>query len=402
MTPRETDDDSDLVTLPPIDDGADLIEHPEGLTDDEVRAGLDLYEAVDDLDDYSTGLPEDPAGQAAIGPVTATYGYGLAVERAQRIRAIMLAFGVPEVSIEIQAGRPSGGDIYNSLNPVSVISHHIASMPSASNPTPGLSLVKRGRSDLPGPLANGTAGMDLVYRILTLGWANHPGYGGPWTVRSPLGSFTIPKDNARPYAWGTEYEGGYTNAVWDATYTNKRTGARMTYREFMGRCNAALTYAIWQEGISSRGKARLITPGLDLSGCHGEHKSWAPSRKPDRKDYSTESGRNELRPFYTRTIYKQQEDDDVSAQDVWDHQIPIYDGDKGETKAARVVLSQTHNRAENARRVSRANAAETKALRSIIRGMALDLGGPRGAEAIATLDALPETDDLAESPDGEG
>jgi hypothetical protein len=223
-----------------------------------------------------------------------------ALKRAQRIREVMLDYGVPEVSIELQEGRPGSG--WNGLDPVSVFSHHIASNPTPSNPTPGLSLVKRGRSDLPGPLANGTAGVDLVYRILTLGWANHPGFGGPLTVRGPLGSFTIPRDNARPYAWGTEYEGGFTNAVWDARYTNRRTGKSMTFREFMGRCNAALCEAIWLPGVSSRGKYALIKPGMDLSGYHGEHKTWAPGRKPDRKDYSTESGRAEIRRFNDKEV----------------------------------------------------------------------------------------------------
>ena len=223
-----------------------------------------------------------------------------ALTRARRIREVMLDYGVPEVSIELQEGRPGSG--WNGLDPVAVFSHHIASKPTRSNPTPGLSLVKRGRSDLPGPLANGTAGVDLVYRILTLGWANHPGYGGPLTVRGPLGAFTIPRDNARPYAWGTEYEGGYTNAVWDSTYTNRRTGKSMTFREFMGRCNAALVEAIWLPGLSSRGKYNLIKPGMDLSGYHGEHKTWAPNRKPDRKDYSTETGRAEIRRFNDKKV----------------------------------------------------------------------------------------------------
>lgn len=230
-------------------------------------------------------------------------GYDTALQRARAVREVMLAHGVPEVSIELQAGRPTSGDVWNALDPVMHMSHHIASSPTVSNPTPGLALVKRGRSDLPGPLANGTAGVDLVYRILTLGLANHPGTGGPLTLRGPLGAYTIPRDNARAYAWGTEYEGGYTDAVWDATYTNRRTGKSMTFREFMGRCNAALAEALWLPGLSSRGKYTAIDPGMDLSGYTGEHKTWAPNRKPDRRNYSTDSGRAEVRR------YNLQEDD---------------------------------------------------------------------------------------------
>jgi hypothetical protein len=224
-------------------------------------------------------------------------GRETALLRAQKIREVLLDHGVPEVSIELQDGRPAPGDTWNSLDPVSVFSHHIASYPSPANPTPGLNVVKQGRPDLGGPLANGTAGVDLVYRILCLGWANHPGYGGPLVVSGPLGSFRIPVDNARPYAWGTEYEGGYTDAVWDETYTNRRTGKRMTFREFMGRCNAGLVEAIWLPGVSSRGRYDQITPGMDLSGYHGEHLTWAPGRKFDRRNYTTTSGRLELRRF---------------------------------------------------------------------------------------------------------
>lgn len=228
-------------------------------------------------------------------------GRATALTRARMIRRVMLKHGVPEVSIELQEGRPTSGDTWNSLDAVAHFSHHIASVPTVARPTPGLALVKSGRSDLPGPLANGTAGVDLVYRILTLGLANHPGFGGPLTVRGPLGAFTIPKDNARAYAWGTEYEGGYSDAVWDATYTNKRTGKSMTFREFMGRCNAALAEAIWLDGVSSRGRYAKITPGMDLSGYTGEHKTWAPGRKPDRLNYSTDSGRAEVRRWNTYT-----------------------------------------------------------------------------------------------------
>lgn len=228
-------------------------------------------------------------------------GHSTALARAQAVREVMLDHGVPEVSIELQPGRPTSGDVWNALDPVMHMSHHIASNPTPGNPTPGLSLVKRGRSDLPGPLANGTAGVDLVYRILTLGLANHPGTGGPLTVAGPLGAFTIPRDNARAYAWGTEYEGGFTNAVWDATYTNRRTGKTMTFREFMGRCNAALAKAIWLPGLNSRGLYGRIDNDTDLSGYTGEHKTWAPGRKPDRKDYTTETGRAEVRRYNSTT-----------------------------------------------------------------------------------------------------
>lgn len=237
-----------------------------------------------------------------------------ALARARTVRDILLAHGVPEVSIEVQPGRPTSGDEWNALRPVAVLSHHVASTPTAGNPTPGLALVKRGRSDLPGPLANGTAGVDLVYRILCLGYANHPGRGGPWTVRGPLGAYTIPRDTARPYVWGTEYEGGYTDGVWERVYTNRRTGLAMTFREFMGRANAGLVEAIWH----INGHGRTPVAGMDLSGYHGEHKTWAPDRKPDRRNYTTEAGRAELRRYATTKQPPKEWSDMASKQEIRD------------------------------------------------------------------------------------
>lgn len=219
-------------------------------------------------------------------------GYATAKARALIVKKHLLRHGVPEVSIELRVGRPSGGDDWNACRPVGVQSHHIASHPTPASPTPGLALVKVGRSDLPGPLCNGTAGVDLVYRIITLGYANHPGEGGPLTLRGSCGAYTIPRDNGRAYLWGTEYEGGYDDATWDRVYTNKRTGKSMTFREFMGRCNAALVEAIWE--INGRGKT--FNTNMPGDGYHIEHSTWTP-RKVDRRNYSTQRGRDELKKW---------------------------------------------------------------------------------------------------------
>lgn len=209
------------------------------------------------------------------------------------MRDALLRHGVPEVSIEVMMGRPTTGDRWNNYKFVSAMSHHIASRPTPLKPTPGLYLVKHGRSDLPGPLANGTAGVDLVYRIICMGLANHPGVGGPITLYGPLGNYRIPEDNARPYSWGTEYEGGYDNATWDKVYTNKRTGKKMTFREFMGRANAGILEGVFL--INNLGKKPSSTS--NLSGYHMEHKTWAPNRKVDRYGYSTDKGRAEIKKY---------------------------------------------------------------------------------------------------------
>lgn len=277
------DDEPELLDAS-ADATPELADHPDEVTAEEAEAGEILYHEIDDLDDDSNGLPEPTGGLESTGRERA-------IQRAQVLRGVLLKHGVPEVSIELQMGRPSGGDDWNACKPVAVFSHHIASRPTKDRPIPGLSLVKNGRSDLPGPLCNGTAGVDLVYRIMCMGLANHPGEGGPLTVRGPMGSFTIPKDVARPFAWGTEYEGGFDDEVWDRVYENRRTGVRMSFREFMARANTALVEGIWL--INGRGQR--AGAHQDLSGYHGEHKTWAPGRKPDRHNYSTDRGRNEIR-----------------------------------------------------------------------------------------------------------
>lgn len=219
-------------------------------------------------------------------------GQPTALARAQVIRTALLDHGVPQVSIELQVGRPTygsyGGDDWNACKPVAVFAHHTVSGYSASSLTPVLWLCKAGRSDVPGPLCNGYGGWDLCYRIVTTGMANHPGEGGPYTVQTPRGAFTMPLDSARAWAWGTEYEGGLSGADWDRMLTNPPTSKKMTFREFMGRSEAGL----------------LQVHGLDAR-AHLEHKTWAPTRKIDRLNYTTDSGRAEA----TRYANPSQEDD---------------------------------------------------------------------------------------------
>ena len=197
-----------------------------------------------------------------------------ALKKARELKQIMLKHGVPEVSIELRQGRPSAQGRWDALFPVANMNHHTVSAYKKSALTPCLSLVKNGRSDLPGPLANGYGGYDLTYRIITFGYANHPGTGGPKIVPAlNAGKFTIPKDSARRYTWGTEWEGGLDVKDWDRVLTNPRNGKKMTMREFMGRANAAL-----EEFLE-------IHPD-----AHMEHSTWANGRKIDRLGYSQKTG----------------------------------------------------------------------------------------------------------------
>ena len=167
----------------------------------------------------------------------------------------MARYKVP-CSIELVPGR--GPDPWASIRKWLRMQHHIASyyVPTGSK-TPLLGLVKNGREDLPGPLANGYGGFDLVYRILCMGMANHSGLGGPVTIDG----VTVPKDSGRGPTWGTEYEGGY-----------QEWANIPGMLEFMGRCDNAL--ADWS--------GRPITSQL-------EHSTWT-TRKSDRRGFTRTSG----------------------------------------------------------------------------------------------------------------
>jgi hypothetical protein len=158
------------------------------------------------------------------------------------------------VSIELQMGRGPSADPWHARTHVAHLNHHTASATiTPSRLTPSLYICKNGRSGLQGPLCNGYGGGDFYYRILTLGWANHPGLGGPANFAGKV----VPKDNGRPYLFGTEWDWpGLLSTPWPDAY-----------EEWMARCNAGI---------------------LDWMGrpaeAQGEHKDpWAPDRKVDRR-----------------------------------------------------------------------------------------------------------------------
>jgi hypothetical protein len=184
---------------------------------------------------------------------------------ARRLRVALLEHGVGNVSIELMPGRPvPTGSRWLNTRFIGEMSHHTAG--PASGQTPSLALCKRGRSTIPGPLCNGYGGRDLVYRIITMGLANHPGKGGPLT----LGRFRIPADSARPFLWGTEWE---HPGVPPHEWTDEM-------REFTARSNAGI----------------LDWLGQPLA-HHVEHSTWAAGRKIDRLGYTKEQGQNEIAPF---------------------------------------------------------------------------------------------------------
>jgi hypothetical protein len=223
-------------------------------TDDEIAEGNRLGESIDIDDDTDSGL-RGPNGER---PRMAAPSSTMAAAR--ELATALQDFGV-KVSIELRADAQGSWRVAPFVRN---LQHHTVSRPS-NGMTPCLNLVKVGRSDLSGPLCNGYLGYDGVARIITMGYANHPGLGGPWSV---AGFGTVPRDNGRPYIFGWEHEGGYAES-W--------TGKYEFMHDVMARCGAAV----------------LQWKGLPLE-ASGEHKTWAPGRKIDRLNYTTDSGRQRI------------------------------------------------------------------------------------------------------------
>jgi hypothetical protein len=171
------------------------------------------------------------------------------------LKGAMTRWGV-RCSVELQAGR--GNDPWGVYTKYHRMWHHtVSTYKPGGNLTPVLSICKNGRSDVPGPLCNGYLGYDKVFRIICMGEANHPGRGGPITIDG----VRIPEDSARKPTFGIEVEGGLQ--TWEDI---DDLGPDML--QTMGRADNAL--AEWS--------SRPLTSQL-------EHKTWAPDRKVDRKDF---------------------------------------------------------------------------------------------------------------------
>jgi hypothetical protein len=181
--------------------------------------------------------------------------YAAALADARDLKATLERHGV-RCSIELVGGR--GSDPWATPTKYLRMHHHTVSRyVRGGNMTPCLALVKTGRPDVIGPLCNGYGGYDLVYRIICMGLANHPGQGGPVVIDG----VRIPEDSARGPTWGTEWEGGIQD--WAAI---------PGMLEFMGRADNAL--AEWS--------GRPVTSQL-------EHSTWT-TRKIDRLNFTRATG----------------------------------------------------------------------------------------------------------------
>lgn len=184
-----------------------------------------------------------------------------ALRVARELQTAMRDHGV-ECIIQLRQGASKSGWLNTKSHWAGMMSHHIVSRRSHGS-TPFYNLVREGRPGIPGPLANAYGGWDKRIRLITMGWANHPGAGGPLTVAGRI----VPKDNARPRFFGIEYEGGLSESDW----------AQADFHGWMALANAAVLDWL----------GRPVT-------AHVEHNTWAPSRKVDRLGYSTASGRHRI------------------------------------------------------------------------------------------------------------
>ena len=272
-----------------------------------------------------------------------------AMAEAKHLKAIMERHGV-RCSIELQPGRPWSGDQWYSRK-YGIMNHHTAG--SRKGDTPSLALCKRGRTGIPGPLCNGYGGRDLVYRIITLGLANHPGQGGPLVVSG----VRIPRDSARPSMWGTEWEhDGVT--PWPPEM-----------RVFMAKANAALLEWL----------GRPIEASI-------EHSTWAPTRKIDRFGYTANSGQAEIR--------KWKGEDDVSETDVTNvlrksKIVRNLNGPDPDKPVWTVVeaLEKNDQKQDNQGKALKTLAAQVKALTASTAAVAAAVEGMSPTEVRAVLQA---------------
>jgi hypothetical protein len=248
--------------------------------------------------------------------------------QANQLRTALLDNGVRRVSIELQQGVAGSG--WGVAPFMRGLGHHIVSRPPG---TPGLALVKRGRPDLAGPLCNGYGGFDLTARIITMGWANHPGMGGPWSVP---GWRTVPVNNGRPYIFGWEFEGGLV------PYTDEM-------HDFMARCGAGTLDWLGDMPLE----------------CWGEHKTWAPGRKVDRLGYTTASGRARI------AAVRSKEDDMPTVKEVVDALLNAKVSD--ETGNVRQTLQDARQIARRAEEAADEAKAEAAAIRGEIAALRAQL-----------------------------
>lgn len=114
------------------------------------------------------------------------------------------------LKVQTKEGYRTRGRPY-SFRPKAIIAHHTASNAKSGN-FASESVVTYGRSDLPGPLCQFLLGRDGTVKIISLGYSNHAGYGGPRAG--------VPKDQGNTYSFGIEAENNGIGEKWSKEQLN--------------------------------------------------------------------------------------------------------------------------------------------------------------------------------------
>lgn len=149
-------------------------------------------------------------------------------------------------------GRP-----YN-FQPRAVVCHHTASGSQSGN-FASESVVTYGRSDLPGPLCQFLLGRDGTVMIISAGYANHAGYGGPRDG--------VPANLGNTYTYGIEAENNGLGEKWSKEQLNAYYRLCAALLVYMGRPNKKHVFG---------------------------HKEWAPGRKIDPAGIDMDEFRNRV------------------------------------------------------------------------------------------------------------
>lgn len=130
--------------------------------------------------------------------------------------------------------------------PRAILCHHTASGSSSGNFGSEYTVVNGRPPSLPGPLCQFLLGRNGEVKIISNGYANHAGYGGP--------AAGMPENAGNSYSWGIEAENNGLGEPWSREQMNA----------YYRLCAALMDYS------NIKDVSRVIG-----------HKEWAPGRKPD-------------------------------------------------------------------------------------------------------------------------
>ena len=227
---------------------------------------------------------------------------------------------VKEVDGWKNRGRPASS---GQFEPFGTLWHHTATTTSYSNPNPTLNLCINGRSDLPGPLCQVLIGYDGTCHVIAAGRANHGG------EHSGFGPFPRGDCNAMMMGWEIDYNGSQPMSP------QQKDAAARASAACLKRWKKDQSYVAIHKETSVTGK-------WDTGGVPGDEARRLTKQQLEGDDDMPLS----------------KEDIERIAAAVWAYGTPVYEGEEGEKKAARVVLGQTHNRAGDARDYAKKAAAQ--------------------------------------------